>query len=462
MREEIKKRVEMIRRGEVPEGYKQTKVGIIPVEWGVKKFGNIVEKSALGGNYSNSTEISKFPLIKMGNIARGKIDLTKIEYISKGEIPDSKHKLKKGDFLFNTRNTLELVGKVSVWRNELDTAYFNSNLLKITFKNDYVHNNYFMNYFFNSENALSMLKAFAIGTTSVAAIYNRDLFKMNISLPPLQEQDYISQILSTADKAIETTQSLITLKQQKKIWLMQNLLTGKVHLPEYDTFPVPVQERIRMINDGLVPEGYKQTKVGIIPVKWEVKELGKITRTFSGGTPKSDNPEYYNGKIPWINSSDLNKTFIKSVSKYITQKGLENSSAKMVQKGTLLFALYGATAGVPAITKIDAAINQAVLAIIVNKNSETYIFYLLKHLKKHIVSKYTQGGQPNLSGKIMKELTIHIPSLREQTAIANILTTADKEIDLLNQKLETLKQQKKALMQLLLTGIVRTTGLKIN
>jgi type I restriction enzyme S subunit len=125
---------------------------------------------------------------------------------------------------------------------------------------------------------------------------------------------------------------------------------------------------------------FKQTEVGVIPNEWDVKTIGEIAETYSGGTPSTTIPEYYGGDINWITSSELNKGRIHEVDGRITQLGLDNSAAKMVGSETLLLALYGATAGVSAITYIEAAINQAVLAV---KPKKACTEYLYQQLSSH-------------------------------------------------------------------------------
>jgi len=168
-------------------------------EWEELRLSEILKSNKLGGNYKNSLTISNNPLIKMGNIDRGQINIKKIEYILDNENIDNEHLIKYGDLFFNTRNTLDLVGKVAIWRNELDRAFYNSNLMKLVFTKK-VKSNFFMNYLFNSEKILAKLKSYATGTTSVAAIYTRDLKSLKIKLPSLQEQQKIAQVLSNAEK----------------------------------------------------------------------------------------------------------------------------------------------------------------------------------------------------------------------------------------------------------------------
>ena len=118
---------------ELRPGYKQTEVGVIPEDWDVKPLCSVLSKGRLGGNYANQDAEAEFPLMKMGNIARGYFDLSKVEFIRPGVTPERVHRLVHGDVLFNTRNTLDLVGKVAIWRDEVSVAYYNSNLMRLEF-----------------------------------------------------------------------------------------------------------------------------------------------------------------------------------------------------------------------------------------------------------------------------------------------------------------------------------------
>ena len=119
---------------------------------------------------------------------------------------------------------------------------------------------------------------------------------------------------------------------------------------------------------------------------------------------------------------------------FLTQAGLINSSAKLVSKGTLLFALYGATSGETGIAQIDGAINQAIMAIKVNKGNTYFVkSWFVKH-KNHITSTYLQGGQGNLSAKIIKKLLIKLPTLEDQGKVSNLIAQVDKLITLQQRK----------------------------
>ena len=178
-------------------------------KWEEKTLVKYIIDYRLGGNYVNTEEITEYPLIKMGNLGRGNINLNKLEYIPVDSVIDPKDEIKYGDLFFNTRNTLDLVGKVSIWRNELPKAYYNSNLMYLKFEN-----NFFMNYRLNSYEGVKALKRFATGTTSVAAIYTKDLLKLELSIPCLEEQKKIADYLSNIDNKIESVTKQITQTQQ--------------------------------------------------------------------------------------------------------------------------------------------------------------------------------------------------------------------------------------------------------
>ena len=155
----------------------------------------------------------------------------------------------------------------------------------------------------------------------------------------------------------------------------------------------------------------------------ERKTIRDITTSFSGGTPKSSNKAYYEGNIPFIRSGEIKS---KQTELFISDDALKDSSAKMVEKGDILYALYGATSGEVAISQINGAINQAILAIKPNSGySSEFIMNYLKKEKDNILEKYLQGGQGNLSAAIVKSIELYLPSQEEQTAIGSLFRTLD-------------------------------------
>lgn len=176
--------------------------------------------------------------------------------------------------------------------------------------------------------------------------------------------------------------------------------------------------------------------------EWKEKLLGEIVTCFSGGTPLVGVEEYYKGNIPFIRSAEINKTATELT---ISESGLKNSSAKIVELGTVLYALYGATSGEVGRARIRGAINQAILAIVPKaKICPEFLAHWLRKNKENIVNTYLQGGQGNLSGEIVKNLILKLPDFEEQIAIGNYFQKLDSLINQHQQQITKLNNIKQA------------------
>ena len=151
---------------------------------------------------------------------------------------------------------------------------------------------------------------------------------------------------------------------------------------------------------------------------WEQRKVFEITSSYSGGTPKAGTAEYYDGDIPFIRSGEI---YDNSTELFLSELGMNNSSAKMVHTGDILYALYGATSGEVSRARIDGAINQAILAIIPNEEiNADYLVEWFRKEKDKITDTYLQGGQGNLSAQIIKGLEVAIPADDEQKKLVHI------------------------------------------
>lgn len=209
---------------------------------------------------------------------------------------------------------------------------------------------------------------------------------------------------------------------------------------------------------NLIPAGYKQTEVGVIPEDWKVKSIGEIASIFSGGTPNRKIPEYWDGDIPWITTTLIDGAEIDSAREFITQRGLENSSTNWCKAGTILLAMYGQgkTRGKAAILSIDATINQACAAIeLKDIGSSHYILHILNSMYEKIRELSNSGSQENLSAGIIKSIQIPFPPKKEQITIANALSDVDSLISELEKLIAKKQTIKTATMQQLLTGRTR-------
>lgn len=178
---------------------------------------------------------------------------------------------------------------------------------------------------------------------------------------------------------------------------------------------------------------------------WEQRKLGDVSESYSGGTPSVGNKSYYGGSIPFIRSAEINS---ESTELFLTEEGLTNSSARMVYKGDILYALYGATSGETGRSRINGAINQAILAILPHDGYDSeFLMQWLRKSKQNITDVYLQGGQGNLSGAIVKALDVNFPSLAEQWQIGNYFQSIDLLITLHQQRCDDLKNLKKYMLQ---------------
>ena len=174
--------------------------------------------------------------------------------------------------------------------------------------------------------------------------------------------------------------------------------------------------------------------------EWEAKKLGEISTFYSGGTPLTSKREYFDGDIPFIRSGEINSD---KTEQFISELGLKNSSAKLVEVGDILYALYGATSGEVGICKLNGAINQAVLCIKSNEN-HYFLFSYLRDKKESITNTFLQGGQGNLSADIVKKIELYIPSIKEQTKISSFLSKIDERIQTQNKIINDLRTLKSA------------------
>ncbi len=232
-------------------------------EWEEKKLEEVLINYRLWWNYQNSEKKTENVLIKMWNLWRWKISLKKIHYIEEWEDIFKIDKIKYWDLFFNTRNTLELVWKVSIWRNEIINSFYNSNLMLMNFKN-----NFFMNYKFNSFDWIKKLKSLATWTTSVAAIYTKDLLKLKFNLPQLPEQQKIALFLSSVDEKIESLKKKKELFEEYKKGVMQKIFKQEIRFKDENGENFGEWEEKKL---GEIWE-FKTSSVDKKLVKWE-KEI---------------------------------------------------------------------------------------------------------------------------------------------------------------------------------------------
>lgn len=267
--------------------------------------------------------------------------------------------------------------------------------------------NRFLGYYLNSKAFHNQLVPLATGI-KVYSIIKSEIVKTRINVPCLEEQQKIANFFSTLDEKIELSERKLEALQQLKKGLMQKIFSNSI---------------------------------------WGKVALKTVCQSFSGGTPSSKNKDFYVGDIPFIRSAEIHGN---TTALFINQSALDKSSAKMVNKGDLLYALYGANSGDCDISKINGAINQAILCIRPLYENTVDVLFLkeqLYHWKGQIISTYLQGGQGNLSGSLVMNLSVMLPPYKEQVKISALFSLLNDKIDLNKQKISLLQQLKQGFMQ---------------
>ena len=173
---------------------------------------------------------------------------------------------------------------------------------------------------------------------------------------------------------------------------------------------------------------------------WQIKTLGDVCRTSSGGTPSRSRPDFFNGNIPWVKSGELTDGLVSEVSEFISEEALAGSSAKLLPAGTLLIAMYGATVGKLGVLARGAATNQAVCAIFPPPELDPkFLFWYLRRQRSHLIAKAVGGAQPNISQTILRDLELLIPPIGEQR---EIVAEIEKQFSRLDEAVANLQRVK--------------------
>lgn len=424
MKESIKKRIEAVRRGEVPEGYRFENGYLIPHEW---------VTVLLNSRFSRSTRKNRTGCENVLTISAQMGLVNQREFYDKDIASEDKSGyflMKNGEFAYNKSYSTGYPYGAIKQLTRYDEGIVSPLYICFAPKAD-TNTAFYIQYFESGRYNREIYRVAQEGARNhgLLNIAVEDFFSGVLVEPSASEQQKIAEILATCDRVIELKRQLLEEKRRQKQWLMQKLLdpNSGVQLPEFENSI------------------------------WKKVVVGEECDMFSGGTPKAGKEEYYaDGTIPFIRSGEIASDVTEL---FLTDEGYDNSSAKIVCVGDLLYALYGANSGDCAISKIHGAINQAILCIKPKRMERSMLYYLLCANKERIISTYLQGGQGNLSAEIIKKLVVEIPtSNAHQKKIIDMLSVADKGIASCESELVAWQQMKKALLQLLLTGLVRVNA----
>jgi len=417
-------------RPAVPEGYKQTEVGVIPEDWLVLTLADL-NPFVTSGSRGWAPYYTKFGdlFVRITNMSRGsvRLDLTDSRFVSIPEVSQEGERtsLKSGDVLVSITADIGIISYVD--ESVPLPAYINQHIALVRLPSEAV-----------SSKFVALFLAFGPGQKRFRAITDqgakaginlKTVREVPLTLPPLDEQRAIAAALTDVDALLESLDRLIVKKRHIKQATMQQLLTGETRLPGF--------------------EG-----------EWERLALGDIVTFLSGGTPPRSNENYWDGDIPWISATSLRTLFIWRSDSNVTKEAVAVGS-KMAPIGSTLLLVRGSAlhneilAGL--VTK-PVCFNQDVKALVPHSRiCGQFLTFVLHGRAEDLLKLVSTAGNTAgvLDTRLLKAFEIQLPSLEEQAAIATVLSDIDAEIQTLGQHRTKTAALKQAMMQELLTGRTR-------
>ena len=397
---------------EIKPGYKETPIGILPKDWEVKKLGeNAIIKGRIGWkNLKQEEYTSEGPYLIAGkHIKNGIINWNLCDHITEERYDESLEiALENGDVIFSKDGTL---GNPALITDLKQKATINGTMMLVRVNKKVISSEYFYQILRSIlfEKLIKMIKS----GSSIPHIFQRDMNDFIVPIPPKEEQEKIAQILMTWDEAIEKQEELIEQEKEFKKGMMQKIFSQKLRFKDENGNDYP---------------------------KWEEKKLGEITDIVKGKQLNKLDLDA-SGEYPVINGGVLPSGYH---SEYNTLKN------------TITISEGGNSCGYVNYIKTNFWAGGHCYILKFNNNyKEKYTYFILKYNEKNIMNLRVGSGLPNIQKKDINSYILNFPSLPEQEKIADFLSIIDEKIEILEKKLEELKEQKKGLMQKLLTGEVR-------
>ncbi|MGB7430403.1 MAG: restriction endonuclease subunit S [Microcoleaceae cyanobacterium] len=425
---------------QVPAGYKNTEVGLIPEDWNILSLQELTDKSnpitygvLKPGDYTNNG----IPLLQIKDVIHGKIKIEELHKISKElDSQYSRTRLYGGEIVISLVGT---IGRIAYIPSFLSGANLHRNLAKISIAKKYESE--FIFYQLESTRIQESIKLTTFGSTQ-SLLNLADLRALLLVLPPLPEQKAIAQVLSDTDTLISALNKLIAKKRNIKTATMQQLLTGKKRLPGF--------------GEG---KGYKNTEVGLIPEDWEVKKLIDVVdyADYRGKTPPKKKSGIFlvtarNIRDGWIDY-EVSKEYISEAD---YDKVMRRGQPKI---GDVIITTEAPLGNVATVDNENIALAQRVIKYRAKDNNLTqnYLkYYLLSEKFQRLLYDNSSGSTAQgIKGSILHTLPIILSTSKEQKAIAQTLSDMDAEITALETRLNKTKAIKQGMMQELLTGKVR-------
>lgn len=383
-------------------------------DWEQRKLGEDLESIQTGTNLLGSENNNGMPLLKMGNIQRGYFDTSKLEYLVDNKSVEPENVAYYGDFFFNTRNTMELVGKGATWTGESGKYAFNSNIARFKLKGI---DTIFFNFLYNTDSMAKQVHARAMGTTSVAAIYPRSLDSIDYCLPCIDEQKRIGDYFRNLDHLITLHQRKCDETKKLKKFMLQKM------------FPKNGEKNPEIRFAGFTDD-------------WEQRKLGEVFKEYS---------EKNHTELPALTIIQGGGTVLRDKSDRALQYDKSNlSTYKMVKKDDFIVHLRSFEGGLEKAN--SSGIISPAYHTFHGENTDCRFFYpffrsrqFIDVLLKPHVYGIRDGKSIDIEG--MKSILLPLPTYDEQRRIGNYIENLDHLITLHQRKCDKLKLIKKFMLQ---------------
>jgi type I restriction enzyme S subunit len=399
-------------------GYKQTDLGIIPDDWDVRSVGSMGEVRA-GKALAARGPGRRRPYLRTKNVFDGRIDLDDVLHMPMTEADFSRYHLRYGDVLLNEGQSIELVGRCAMYRDEFpEPCAIQNQLVRFRAREGVCAE--FATHLFRFCQKSGVFSKIAMQTTSVAHLGVSRFHQLQLAWPrKLSEQKAIAGALGDTDALIESLEQLIAKKCDVKRGAMQELLTGKKRLPGFNN-------------------------------EWQAKPLGDCGEVIMGQSPPGSS----------YNRNGLGSPLINGPTEFTDQHPIKiqwtTQPARFCKAGDLLICVRGSSTGRTNYADDMYAIGRGVAAIRAKDHNDTeYLSYQVISAVSDILAAATGSTFPSVDGASFRKIVVPLPSPAEQSAIAAILSDMDAEITELEAKLAKARQVKQGMMQELLTGKTR-------
>ncbi len=418
----------------------------VPHDWFNGVIGDAIV-AAEGGVSVNSenrpANTDECGVLKTSSLVDGRFAPDENKVILPGDRQRARVQPRKNRILFSRMNTPALVGQSGFVDKDHKNLFLPDRLWQLTIRKTFDPR--WFSYFLRSEHVVSRISDAATGTSnSMKNISKPSLMAIPLTFPPLPEQQKIATILSSVDNVIETTRAQIDKLKDLKTGMMQELLTKGIGHTEFKPLPKWRVGRIAELNK--------------IPTNWELVDLLSVAKLESGHTPSRDNNEYWGGDIQWLSLHDtknLVNPVLHSTVYSVTQKGIDNSSARILPKDTVALSRTASVGNCVMLGQDMATSQDFANYICSDKLYPKYLLQLFRWMQ-HVWSNLSEGStHKTVYMPVFKKLQVLLPPYAEQIKIANAGDKVDADIASKNRKLNMVINLKKALMQDLLSGRVR-------